>query len=157
MSANKRYLVLSLVNIGFLFVMFGYCVFMQYAFRQVEGTDTLGLVVYVVAAACFVALYAVSYGIFSYLYVKNIIFSQLIFLSALLVALLLMYTPDVSSASAVVQAIKGIIRLMGIFMPFSLVPSFITMLIVKLVERSRQNKLNAEQPWNYPPSYPPQQ
>ena len=140
MSVKKRYLVLTLVNLCFLFAVLMFSVYIALLNDRMasKGMDNLGLVVYAAALMILIALYAFGYGIFSYLYVKNIIFSQLILLGAVFMTTFIIAEPS----------IEVIIRIVAIYMPFSLIPALITKLIVKLVEykKSRNITPSPDQP-----------
>ena len=124
----RKYLILSIFNIGLLFISF-----LIYAVL-LKAEPSLSLVALAFPWFVFVLIYAVVYGVSSCLYVKNIILSQLLFICFAFFMPFCFGTYDFVGFSD----ISGRLEYFSIVVLFSLIPALITKIIVTILERKNK-------------------
>jgi len=129
----KQYLVLFLFNTGLLVISF-----FVYSILS-KSEQSLSLNASALAYMVFVLLYAVVYGITSCLYVKSIIFSQLLFFCFAFFMPICFGTFDFVKFDA--SEITGRLEYLRIVVLFSLIPALITKLIVTIIERKKKKDI----------------
>ena len=132
----KRYLVLALFNFGLLVISF-------YIYSILANAEPgLSLVALAAPWFIFVLIYAFAYGIIACLYVKSLIFSQLLFFCFAFFIPFCFGTFDFVKFE-VLEIAERLDYLKTVEL-FSLVPAIITKLVVKLIDYKKKKSANAE-------------